>query len=362
MIGLAVGAFALARVFLNIPAGLLTRRYGARIALILGAVFFACGNLMTALVFPYWAILASRFIAGIGSALFITAAVIFVAEVSTDANRGRLMALYWMAFLLGITLGPSAGGITAHFFGLRAPFILVALAASVAGIWAMTRIPGYVAKSSGQSADVVGPQPERQGGSIQTRSIFLSPNFLAISVVALAVFFTRSGALFNLFPLEGREHLNLDAGGVGLILTIPAGVNLMCQPFVGALSDRVGRRVLIIPGIFLFVASLLLTALHPGLALFAVALTLYGIGQAIEASSGNSYVVDIAAPAQRALALGVYRTCADVGLVVGSPLMGYLADRAGIPWAMVADAVVLLFAMAIFAVWSRPKMTLNSRV
>ena len=99
MIGIAVSSFAVARAFSNIPSGILAGRHGAKTVLVLGATISGLGNLMIGVIPEYTSLVAFRFVAGLGSALFITAAVIFVADVSTSANRGRLMTIYQTAFL-----------------------------------------------------------------------------------------------------------------------------------------------------------------------------------------------------------------------------------------------------------------------
>ena len=348
MVGVAVSAFALARAFANIPSGILSRRHGARSALVLGAIFSAVGNLMVGLTSSFAALTGFRFVAGLGSALYITAAVIFVAEVSTPENRARLMGIYQTAFLLGISLGPSVGGITAELFGLHAPFILVAAVSALAGIWAWARIPANVARIPGATKAASSTAQITSEPQEGPPSIFRSPAFVAISFIAMAVFFTRGGALFTLFPLLAKERFGLSVGEIGLLFTVPSVVNLVCQPFVGALADRLGRKILIVPTVFLFAVSLVVSAVSPIVGIFAVGLTFYGVGQAIEAPTANSYVADLAPPEQRAMALGVFRTFGDAGLVIGAPLLGFIADRTSIPWGLITNAGLILIPGLLF--------------
>lgn len=351
MVGVAVSVFAVARVFANIPAGVLTRFRGARDVLVLGALFSAFGNLMVALTSGFGPLIVFRFIAGLGSALFITAAIAFVAAISTPANRGRLMTIYHASFLLGITLGPSTGGIVADLFGLHAPFFLVAGVSLLAAVWVTAKVPSTVARVSEPAADPPGLPVVQRGRETpaNTGSVFRSPGFIAMGLIAMAVFFTRGGALFNLWPLLGKERFLLGPGTLGLLFTVPSATNLICQPFVGALADRLGRKTLILPTVVLFMASLLLSAVSPNVWVFAFAMALYGVGQAVEAPTGNSYVADLAPRRQLAVALGAYRTFGDVGLVVGSPLLGFIADMVGISWGLVVNAMAFLVPGILFA-------------
>ena len=363
MVGIAVSVFALARVFANIPAGMLTKMRGARFVLVIGALLSAGSNLMIGLLPNYTALVALRFVAGLGSAMFITAAVIFVAEVSTPQNRGRLMSIYQGGFLLGISMGPAVGGITASLWGLAAPFFLVGIVSAASAVWSLAKIPADVARI-GPSAPKTAAAPQADGtgraGSAapaakapKGSSYLRNPAFIAISLIALATFFTRGGALFNLWPLLSVQQYNLTPGAIGVLFTIPSVANLALQPFVGTLADKLGRKRMIIPTMFLFATGLILSAVIPLLWVFAVALVFYGVAQSIEGPTANSYVADVVPREQRAMALSVFRTVADVGLMVGSPMLGFIADAQGITAGLLVNATLVIIPGVLFFILAK---------
>ena len=100
---------------------------------------------------------------------------------------------------------------------------------------------------------------------------------------------------------------------------------------------------------FLLAIALLVSSISPVVAVFAIAMVFYGIAQAVESPTANAYVADVAPRDKQALALGVFRTYGDVGLVLGSPLLGFVADLWGISWAIVVNAIIVLLTGILFA-------------
>ena len=82
-------------------------------------------------------------------------------------------------------------------------------------------------------------------------------------------------------------------------------------------------------------------------------MAIYGIAQSMAGPSANSYVADIAPTHQQAMALATNRTFGDVGLVLGSPLLGIIADFSGIPWGLVVNSGIILIPGLIFAMFAK---------
>ena len=88
MVGASISVFGLARMLLNLPAGLLSDRFGRRLLLVGGPVITALGSFLSAGAGDIWQLLAFRFVAGAGSAMFMTGALILVTDISRPDNRG----------------------------------------------------------------------------------------------------------------------------------------------------------------------------------------------------------------------------------------------------------------------------------
>ncbi|MBA3416131.1 MAG: MFS transporter, partial [Chloroflexia bacterium] len=121
-IGLALGVYGLARFVVNVPAGRFADRRGRKQLLIAGTIATIVGNALCALAPTYPLFLLGRFISGAGAASVLIGGQTIVADISTVANRGRLMAVYQGVFLFAVGVGPLPGGWLATNVGLAAPF------------------------------------------------------------------------------------------------------------------------------------------------------------------------------------------------------------------------------------------------
>jgi MFS family permease len=131
------------------------------------------------------------------------------------------------------------------------------------------------------------------------------------------------------------------------------GVWSVGQLLTGALSDRLGRKGMIVGGMMLQGAAIALLPLVHGFAWWVVAMVLLGLGTALVYPTLLAAVSDVAHPSWRASAVGVYRLWRDSGYAIGALLAGVLADFFGVIWAIgVIGAVTFLSGMVVLQVMS----------
>ncbi len=129
------------------------------------------------------------------------------------------------------------------------------------------------------------------------------------------------GILPLLFAADGQS-----VQAIGVLAALYPGVWCVAQLFTGAWSDRVGRKPLIVAGMVLQGAALALVAATTGFVVWAVGSVLVGVGTALVYPTLIAAVGDVAHPAWRATAVGVYRLWRDTGYVVGALVGGVVAD------------------------------------
>jgi MFS transporter, DHA1 family, multidrug resistance protein len=343
-VGATVASFGLARLLLNVPLGSLADRRGRRLLLVGGPIVFAAGMAGAGLAAGIVGLTVWRFVAGAGSAMYMTGALVYLTDISTPANRGRLIGANHAALLFGQAIGPGLGGLIADRLGIRAPFFVIAGAGLLAGVYAFIRL---------EETRPQRPQPElrpHSPSSSSWRGVLKSRAFLAIAVVNFVVFFTRAGTNHTLMPLQGVSELGLSIGDMGLVLTGIALVSLVLLPLAATISDRHGRTTAIVPSLAGVAAAVTVIAFAGGVTWFLIGAGVLAVSAAVSGPAPAAFAADEAPEEIRGLALGMFRTAGDLGLLVGPPLLGSLADIGGYGLAFGVNAAIVATAALVFLV------------
>jgi MFS transporter, DHA1 family, tetracycline resistance protein len=174
--------------------------------------------------------------------------------------------------------------------------------------------------------------------------VLRSPLFL----MALTIFidFAGFGLVIPLLPFWA-EHLGANPLGVGLILTVYALAQFLFTPILGSLSDRYGRRRIILVSLCIEVVSFALTALASSLPLLLLARLVGGIG-ASNIGSAQAVVSDVTPPGKRAAGMGAIGAAIGMGFVVGPALGGLLASHGQLTPFWIAMCMALVNALLVF--------------
>lgn len=346
-VGATVASFGLARLLLNVPLGSLADRRGRRLLLVGGPLVFAAGMAGAGLAGGIVSLTVWRFVSGAGSAMYMTGAIVYLADISTPTNRGRLIGANQGALLIGQAIGPGLGGLIADRFGIRAPFYVIAGAGLLACVYAFFRLE--------ETRPVTSPSPPRSetAASAGWRDVLRSRAFLAIAVVNFVIFFTRSGTNHTLMPLQGVSELGLSLGEMGLVLTGIAVVTLLLLPVAATISDRRGRTTAIVPSLTGVAVAVMVIAVAGGVTWFLIGAAILAVSVAVSGPAPAAFAADEAPEEIRGLALGMFRTTGDIGLLFGPPLLGWIADVGGYGLAFGVNAGIVAAAIVVFVLMAR---------
>jgi MFS family permease len=159
----------------------------------------------------------------------------------------------------------------------------------------------------------------------------------------------NDGLAWGLLPIFFAAH-DLSVERIGILAALYPGVWGMGQLVTGALSDHIGRKWLIASGMFVQAIAIAAIAVTTSFALWATEAVALGIGTAMVYPTLLAAIGDVAAPAWRASALGVYRLWRDSGFAVGALLGGLIADAVDPKAAIVTVAVVTALSGIVVAV------------
>jgi MFS family permease len=235
------------------------------------------------------------------------------------AVAGSALATGWIAAQYGIRPQP---------FYLGVGFALVGLALSALVVRETRRHVSHESALLGRLPPEGVPAPRE----VFWRTTLLNPDLSSVSQAGL-VNNLNDGMAWGLFPLAfAATGMNL--AQVGLLAAIYPATWGVFQLATGALSDRTGRKPLIVWGMWMQAAGIALVTIASAFAGFVLGAVLLGIGTAMVYPTLLAAIGDVAHPSWRASAIGVYRLWRDLGYAIGALLAGLIADAFGLQAAM----------------------------
>jgi MFS family permease len=350
-------AFGITKAFTNLAAGALADRYGRKPVLVAGWLVGLPVPLMIILA-PDWSwVIAANVLLGINQGLTWSTTVIMKIDLVGPVRRGLATGLNEAAGYGAVALTALATGWIAERYGLRPEPFLLGLAYAVLGLGASVLLVretrGHVELEQ-RMLDRPDAPPWRD---VFWRTTLRDASLSAASQAGL-VNNLNDGMAWGLLPLY-YASAGLPIGEIGILAAAYPAVWAIAQIATGGLSDRVGRKPLIVGGMLLQAGAIATIALGSTFTIWLVASAALGLGTAMVYPTLLAAVADVADPAWRGSAIGVYRLWRDLGFAVGALVAGVIADRLGMPAAIVA--VSALTAASGVVVLVRMRETLPSR-
>ncbi len=329
--------FGLAKAATNYLAGTWSDRFGRKPVLVAGWLVALPVPLLLIWA-PTWGwVIVANVLLGISQGLTWSTTVVMKIDLVGPAKRGLAMGLNEAAGYAAVALTALATGYLAEAYGLRpAPFLLgLAFAALGLGLstlavketrdHARLEATGHTARADGRHDHLHGELNDRE---VFAQTSLKEPALSSASQAGL-VNNLNDGLAWGLFPIL-FSAAGLSVGRIGILAALYPAVWGAGQLVTGALSDRWGRKWMIVAGMWLQALALALIAFVDSFALWAVAAILLGAGTAMVYPTLLASIGDVAHPAWRARSVGVYRLWRDGGFAVGALLAGLVADAMGV--------------------------------
>ncbi len=337
-IGLAFGLFSLSAVAARPGVGWLVDRWGRKPVLLIGAAIFALSPALYVSTRSVWPFQIVRVFHGVGISAFTTAYTTLVGDLAPPARRGEAIGLSGVTNNMGMLFTPALGAYVVTAQGYDLHFLI---SAAITAVSFLLLLP--VCEPHRQSLS----QPDAPSWRevARMRLVWVA----AFGVTGLAVAY---GAVLS-FLAPFADELGLAATG-GYFSAFAVAM-MIAQASAGWLSDRVGRRVVAVPGMVMVLPAMLVLAAVRSDGALLVAGALFGLSWGLARAGIDTMVVDAVTSEARGTAVGLLYTCFDVGVGVGSFGLGVVARTQGYAAAFYVAAAWAAVALIGYLLWGRRK-------
>jgi MFS family permease len=338
IIGAIVAGYAIGRVITDIPSGFLTDRIGISKTMKIGLGIQIVSSIFAGIAPNYWILFLMRVTEGIGSSIYVNAAVTYVLLSNQSSRRGTVMGIYQSIMMTGITIGPMFGAFIASTYGLNASYF------AYAAVLVVAMIIVFFIQHKGKfhlitnGADNKYNLDSESFGIIRNISIYIN----SASLATFGFAFLRSGIYTMAIPLFAYENLHLSVVSVGFIFTLASVANLLASFFSGKLTDRYGMKwpliisilvasfiIIIIPFTTLMIQMLILViilGITSGFFGQSVAWAAEKVEEKVKKSinnnNKNSNYLHTSSFVTKGI--GFNRMIGDAGLILGPLIVGYI--------------------------------------
>jgi MFS transporter, DHA1 family, multidrug resistance protein len=334
-------------VFTQVPlmplVGRLSDRYGKKLFLWLGLLIY-----VMAAAGYYWSpgyreIFLFRLLAGVGAAMVVPTAYAYVGDLAPRGQEGRYMGLFNIAFVAGLGVGPTMGGLIYDRFGLHATFASMGILSAAGFLVVLLFLPGR--------------RPSRRGGQhdepgASFASLLKDGTMRGIIVLQL-VQGLAYGAVATFLPIFMTDVRGTSIAAVGVVLSVRYILNgSLAYPF-GWLADRMNRVFLVTVGVAVMATGIFFVPWVGGFIPILCLFIVLGIFETVALPAGNAITVERGRILGMGGVMAVFNMANSSAVVVGSMGGALIEDSFGLAWVFRCVAAASLAGMVVFNVFMR---------
>jgi DHA1 family multidrug resistance protein-like MFS transporter len=325
-IGVFVSSFGVARLVMDLPAGMAVDRWGIKVVTVTGIILSAMGSLFSALAPEYYSLLAGRVVTGLGSSLATASLQAELMLLSDHTNRSRIMSYYLLSRRTGSSVFPFIGGLLAVFTGWRSVFVFCVVVNTIGLLIALYTYRGN-SRVVYQKEEATKTGPGKKEETKPKSFSFFSLHLLIIYLLSFVYFLNRNGLERTVIPMFG-DFLNLSPLQIGFTLSLSTLLSLGSIYLGGMAADRWGRKLILVLGTICLLIANVLFPLVTNYFSYVVIGLLFGLA-GFNTGLPNIMIIDMVDRRMTGRALGVIRFFNDLGVVLGPVVLSALMDLYG---------------------------------
>ena len=346
--------FGLAKAITNLAAGALADRFGRKPVLVAGWLVGIPVPILL-IVAPDWRwVIAANALLGVNQGLTWSTTVLMKIDLVGPGRRGLALGLNESSGYLAVGLVAFVTGLVAEAAGLRPAPFFIGLAIAGLGLGASvlfvreTRDHAVLDLAAGSATS---PEAPDAWPRMAWRTSVADPSLSAASQAGF-VNNLNDGLAWALLPIV-QAAAGLSIAQIGVLSAAYPATWGLAQVATGALSDRYGRRPLIVGGMLLQALAIATIAATSGFWPWLASAVALGLGTAMVYPTLIAVIADVAPSRQRGAVVGIYRFWRDLGFAAGAVLIGLVAAVAGASTAILAVAALTALSGILVAVRMR---------
>jgi MFS family permease len=345
--GFVAAASTIPGILISLPVASLSDVYGRKKFLLIAGFFFASAPFLYLLITVWWQLILVRFYHGFATAIFVPVAQASVAELF-PTKRGESISLFSSATHVGRLIAPALGGYilfvtTDNFHVLYLSVAVAGVTALIMGLSFLTGRKQPTAIQQGNTEEVVKKVFRGWGAVTRSRGV------LMVSFVQACQYYAYGATEFYLAGYL-PEVVQLNKFLTGVIITSIIGVAIFAKPYMGRVSDKIGRQIPIVVGCIVSGLSLLAFPFVTDFWVLLLLVLIYGFGFATVTASTPALISELAPKELVGTSMGFLGTIMDVGQTLGPIVSGFiLATNLEYCGVFPSLTFVLLFSCVIFA-------------
>jgi len=346
--GLIVALIGIGSLVSNIPAAMITSRYGERRSMV-GAAALSVLALLLCIVATHVLVLAlGVLMVGVAASVFLLARQTYLIEAVPTYMRARAMSMLGGTNRIGVFIGPFAGAGMIHFMGISGAYWVAAVSMAGAGLIAYA-VPDLEPRNTETAAE--GPRPRLFDIARSHAKIYLTVGVAILLVSALRA--SRQVVI----PLWA-DHVGLNPTTTSIVYGLVAAIDMSVFYPAGKVMDQHGRMWVAVPASLLMGLSLMTIPLATQVVPFVIVALVLGFGNGISSGIVMTLGADASPRTGRMQFLGIWRLMQDLGTSSGPVVLSGITAAASLATGIVAIGALGVAAAGMFWYWM-PRLGLS---